>query len=210
MMEKNIERRTYGFEYEKEERKMVGHAAVFNEPADIGGWFMEQIEPGAFKESIKKDDVRALFNHDPNYVIGRNKAGTLKMKEDERGLAVEINPPDTQFARDLAVLMERGDITQMSFAFSVLEEEWSYGKKKDDPDVRTIKKVRLFDVSPVTYPAYEGTDIAIRSRDAWRKGQEEPEKQGEQETPPVDETWRNDKLRKRLILKTKTGDSAVH
>jgi len=174
------ERRSFSFEIksdETEERKMSGHAAVFNEVTEIGGWFREQIEPGAFKASAKKDDVRALFNHDENYVLGRSTSGTLKMKEDDKGLKVDIFPPDTQFARDLAVSIERGDISQMSFAFQVLEEEWIRGEEKE-LDLRKIKKVRLYDVSPVTFPAYEGTDIAIRSHEAWKKRnekQEEPE-----------------------------------
>jgi len=176
-MKKNKEVRSFVFEFdgEKEERKMVGHAAVFNEVTEIGGWFREQVEPGAFRSSIRKDDVRALFNHDENYVLGRNRAGTLALSEDSKGLKVTINPPDTQFARDLAVSIERGDINQMSFAFQVLEEEWIRGEKKE-LDLRKIKKVRLFDVSPVTFPAYDGTDIAIRSMDSWRKTIELEEK----------------------------------
>lgn len=177
METKNKEIRSFSFEIEKEERKMVGHAAVFGEVAEIGGWFREQVEPGAFRASIRKDDVRALFNHDENYVLGRNMAGTLQLSEDSKGLKVSITPPDTQFARDLAVSIERGDINQMSFAFQVLEEEWVRGEKKE-LDLRKIKKVRLFDVSPVTFPAYEGTDIAIRSRDNWLKAME-PEKEPE-------------------------------
>ena len=174
---KNKEKRSFMFEIEndeKESRKMVGHAAVFGEVAEIGGWFREQIEPGAFKASAKKDDVRALFNHDENYVLGRNTAGTLKMSEDSRGLKVTIDPPDTQFARDLGVSIERGDISQMSFAFQVLEEEWIRGEKKE-LDLRKIKKVRLFDVSPVTFPAYDGTDIGLRSHQEWRKQIDDPE-----------------------------------
>lgn len=169
------ETRTFNFEIkdDQEERKMIGHAAVFGEVADIGGWFREQIEPGAFKSSIRKDDVRALFNHDENYVLGRNTAGTLKLSEDDTGLKVAIDPPDTQFARDLSVSIERGDISQMSFAFQVQEEEWIRGEKKQT-DLRKIKKVRLFDVSPVTFPAYEGTDIAIRSHKAWKESIEQP------------------------------------
>lgn len=153
-----------------ESRKLVGHAAVFGEPTDIGGWFREQIAPGAFADSITTDDIRALFNHNPDFVLGRNTAGTLRLAEDADGLAVEIDPPDTQMARDLAVSIARGDISQMSFAFEVLAEEWVMGEGKE-LDLRTIKKVRLYDVSPVTFPAYEGTDIALRSRDAWAKAQ---------------------------------------
>ena len=195
MTTKNREIRSFNFSFEgeKEERKMVGHAAVFNQAADIGGLFSELIEPGAFKASIKKDDVRALFNHDPNFVLGRNKAGTLTMSEDDTGLKVSIEPPDTQFARDLAISIERGDINQMSFAFSVQEEEWIRGEKKD-PDIRKIKKVRLYDVSPVTYPAYEGTDIAIRSHDAWKEEIEKLEQTEELEE--IDLT--SNRLRKKI------------
>lgn len=166
---------------EAEERKMIGHAAVFNQEADIGGWFRELVEPGAFKASIKHDDVRALFNHDENYILGRNKSGTLKLSEDETGLKVSIDPPDTQYARDLAVSIERGDISQMSFAFQVQEEEWVRGEGKD-LDIRKIKKVRLFDVSPVTFPAYDGTDIAMRSHEAWKKEQQKPEPESDRAT----------------------------
>jgi HK97 family phage prohead protease len=167
------EKRAFRFEMRKadgEPRAMVGHAAIFGEPADIGGYFREQIEPGAFAASIKDDDVRALFNHNPDYVLGRNTAGTLTLAEDSQGLKTTILPPDTQFARDLAVSIERGDINQMSFAFEVLAEEWIKGEDRA-LDLRKIKKVRLYDVSPVTFPAYEGTDIAVRSHDAWAKAQ---------------------------------------
>lgn len=156
-----------------EDRKMVGHAAIFNTITDIGGWFREQILPGAFKDSIQEDDIRALFNHDANYVLGRNTAKTLELSEDSDGLKTVIDPPDTQFARDLAVSIQRGDISQMSFAFQVLEEEWKFGEGKET-DLRTIKKVRLFDVSPVTFPAYDGTDIALRSHQAWTESQRPP------------------------------------
>jgi HK97 family phage prohead protease len=169
----NKEIRTFPFEMEirknkdDEQCRMVGHAAIFNSPIDLGWGIREQIAPGAFTDSIGRDDVRALFNHDPNFVLGRNRAGTLSLKEDDRGLAVIIDPPDTQFARDLIISMERGDITQMSFAFITEKESWTYGKD-DEEDLRTIEKVQLWDVSPVTYPAYADTDIAIKSRDLWK------------------------------------------
>lgn len=143
-------------------RKIRGHAAVFNEIAGDPRLFLEQIAPGAFSDSIDNDDVRALWNHNPDYVLGRNKAGTLRMEEDDRGLAIEIDPPDTQWARDLMHSINRGDISQMSFGFRVLEQDW--GKNDDGDDVRTLKKVELWDVSPVTYPFYEGTDVALRSK----------------------------------------------
>lgn len=151
--------------------RIVGHAAVFNQVTDIGGWFREMVLPGAFAESIVNDDVRALFNHDPNFILGRNKANTLRLSEDERGLAIEIDPPDTQTSRDLQVSISRGDITQMSFAFEALAIEWQF--PEDDSELRILKKVKLYDVSPVTFPAYEGTDVSLRdalkSRDEARK-----------------------------------------
>lgn len=198
-METKKEVRTFNFTCE--ERKMQGHAAVFNQETEIGGWMREKIEPGAFKSSIKQDDVRALFNHDPNYVLGRSGAGTLKMSEDDTGLKVVIEPPDTQFARDLAVSIERGDINQMSFAFQVQEEEWQLGDKKK-PDLRILKKVRLFDVSPVTFPAYDGTDIAMRSHEEWKKKEEEEEKkQEEQPQPEKNNRLKHNNLRKKMLLK---------
>jgi hypothetical protein len=171
MANKNKESRSFPCEIRMSEdnRKMVGHAAVFNQETDIGGWFREMILPGAFTESIGQDDVRALFNHNPDYIMGRNKSGTLTLTEDEKGLRVEIDPPDTQFARDLAVSIERGDISQMSFGFEIESSddiEWQRGQK-GMLDLRKIKRAKLWDVSPVTFPAYEGTDIAMRSHEAF-------------------------------------------
>lgn len=163
------EKRSFNFNMEvraDKDAKLKGHAAVFNEYANINTWsgsFKERIMRGAFIDSIQVDDVRALFNHDPNYVLGRNKSGTLMLSEDEIGLAIEIDPPQTQFAKDLVHLIERGDISQMSFAFIVLKDSWERGEEKE-PDKRDIIKVQLFDISPVTFPAYSGTDIALASR----------------------------------------------
>ena len=149
--------------------RFAGHAAVFDTPEDIGGMFIEQINKGAFTRAIKEDDVRALFNHDSNHVLGRNVAGTLRMSEDEKGLAVEIDAPDTQTARDLKVSVERGDINQMSFGFIPTKEEWNWDS---DPVKRTILEVRLYDVSIVTYAAYPQTDVSARTLDTARKEKE--------------------------------------
>jgi len=146
--------------------ELVGHAAVFNQIGD-GGWFKEKIDPGAFKASIQDDDIRALFNHNPNFVLGRNIAETLTLKEDKQGLAIRIIPPNTQYAKDLIVSIDRGDVTQMSFGFITEEEKWE--EKKGEIPIRTLVKVKLFDVSPVTYPFYDGTDIALRSHEQWLK-----------------------------------------
>jgi HK97 family phage prohead protease len=141
-------------------RTIVGHVAVFNREANIGGWFSESVAPGAFARAIAEDDVRSLFNHDPSLLLGRNRAGTLKLSEDEQGLLSTTVPPDTSYARDLLVSIERGDVSQMSFAFRVLREEWD---ETADMLKRKILEVELFDVSPVTFPAYTATDVGLRA-----------------------------------------------
>ena len=171
----DVERRTliHGLEVradgdDDETRKIVGHAAVFDKLSENLGGFREKIAPGTFAEAIKNDDVRALFNHDPSIVLGRNKAGTLRMSEDKVGLRVEIDPPDTAFARDLLESIDRGDISQMSFGFRALDEDF---ERLDGEIIRTLKRVSLFDVSPVTFPAFPDTDVSVakRSLEAWRK-----------------------------------------
>lgn len=143
-------------------RTISGHAAVFDKDSEVLWNFVERVAPGAFTTTIKEDDVRALFNHDPNLILGRNTAGTLRLSEDETGLAVEIDPPDTQVARDLLVSLERGDVSQMSFGFVTRKDEWTYSDN-GGPDKRTLLDVQLFDVSPVTFPAYPDTDVSVRS-----------------------------------------------
>ena len=170
-----IERRTFdcgGLSVERradESPQIVGHAAVFNAlSVDLGGW-REQIEPGAFTQAIREDDVRALLNHSPDVVLGRNRAGTLSLEEDRTGLRVAIDPPDTQAARDLVVSIERGDITQMSFGFRVRPSGANWAET-DDGIIRTLTSVSLFDVSPVTFPAYPDTDVVVAKRSLvdWR------------------------------------------
>jgi HK97 family phage prohead protease len=150
-----------------------GYAAVFDAETDIAGMWRERIARGAFADAITKAsaDVHALFNHDPNLVLGRMKAGTLRIVEDDKGLTVEIDPPDTQDARDLIAKIERGDIDQMSFAFTMRggRQTWDDSRK---PPVRTIEKVGdLYDVSVVTRGAYPTTEVGVRSLEDWRDTQ---------------------------------------
>lgn len=141
-----------------------GYAALFNQLSEDLGGFREQLATGAFSEAIGNSDVRALINHDSNLVLGRNKSGTLAMREDASGLYVEITPPDTQAARDLVEVMKRGDVNQMSFAFTVAREDQTWTRDGTGPWLRTIKRVsRLYDVSVVTYPAYPQTLAAVRA-----------------------------------------------
>ncbi len=174
-MKNKLERRVFTFDVEdradNEAGKFVGHAAVFNEIGE-GMFFREQISPGAFKSSIRKDDIRALHNHNTDLVLGRNKAKptpTLSLKEDDVGLKVTITPPDTQWARDLRESIRRGDINQMSFGFETLKDSWD-----EDDELRTLEKVKLWEVSTVTFPFYEGTDVQARTReDIWSQRKSE-------------------------------------
>ncbi|MBB4235053.1 HK97 family phage prohead protease [Rhizobium esperanzae] len=147
-----------------DKRTLVGYAAVFERLADIGGYFQEKIAPGAFSDAIK-GDIRALVDHDMGRVIGRSKSGTLRLQEDGKGLRVEIDVPDTTDGNDLWVLVERGDISGMSFGFRVTKETWD---ETGQVPVRTIEKLNLIEVSAVAWPAYDDTTIGLRSLEAAR------------------------------------------
>jgi HK97 family phage prohead protease len=139
---------------------IAGYAAMFNKMSEDLGGFKENIEPGAFKKALLRSDARALFNHDPNLILGRQSAGTLKLEEDKKGLYMEILPPDTGFARDLMVSIERGDIKEQSFGFTVRSDKWDF-----KASIRTLTEIeQLFDVSPVTFPAYKDTDVQVALR----------------------------------------------
>jgi HK97 family phage prohead protease len=150
-----------------DKRYIVGYALRFNSESDNLGGFVERIDPKAL-EGADMSDVRALFNHDPNMVLGRSKAGTLKLEVDELGLKYTIEPPDTSFARDLMNSMQRGDIDQSSFGFFIDYandgDSWQYDENRD-LYVRTITKFKeILDVSPVTYPAYRATESVVAQR----------------------------------------------
>lgn len=144
-------------------KKLEGYAAVFNQRSEDLGGFREVIAPGAFTKAVAEDDVRALWNHDSNHVLGRTKSGTLKLSEDDHGLKMEVEPPDTQVARDLIVSVERGDVDQQSFGFSVRAGGEQWHEDEEGVVIRTITDAKLYDVSPVTYPAYPQTEVQARS-----------------------------------------------
>lgn len=139
---------------------IVGYAAVFGEwSQDLGG-FVETILPGFFAPTLDQD-VRALWQHDPLYVLGRTTNETLALEEDDRGLRVRIVPPESGWARDAVVSLRRGDVSQMSFAFAVERELWE--PVQNGLSQRTLVTARaLYDVSPVTFPAYPQTSVAVR------------------------------------------------
>jgi HK97 family phage prohead protease len=145
-----------------------GYAAVFNEETDIGGFFRERIESGAFSEAIGRDDVVFLINHD-GLPLARTRSGTLTLSEDERGLKIStrLEDGDPDVAR-IVGKMRRGDLDKMSFAFWPDVQEWD---DSGEVPLRTIKKASLHDVSIVTTPAYDGTEIGLRSLEAMRKEQ---------------------------------------
>lgn len=142
---------------------MTGYAAKFNTRSQDLGGFVETIAPGSFTRSLENGaDVKALFNHDPNIVLGRSTAGTLRLFQDDTGLRYEVDLPNTSAGRDLAVSLQRGDISQSSFAFRTISDDWSFDT--DGRELRTLHDLELRDVSPVTYPAYLDTDSGIAQR----------------------------------------------
>ncbi len=168
--------------------KIAGHAAKFDTLSEDLGGFRERIAPGAFAKTIQSGDIRALWNHDANIVLGRNKAGTLRLSEDSAGLAFEVDAPDTQLVRDMVMSpIARGDVNQCSFGFYTISDKWA---KVDGEWIRTLLECELLDVSPVTYPAYSATDVAVRSM----------KEAMQQAAPPADEQWRTDLLRRQLDL----------
>jgi HK97 family phage prohead protease len=173
---------------DKEKPQIAGHAAKFDTLSEDLGGFRERIAPGAFAKAIQSSDIRALWNHDANIVLGRNKAGTLRLSEDSAGLAYECDVPDTQLVRDMVLApIARGDVNQCSFGFMTRNDKW---QKVDGEWIRTLLEVDLFDVSPVTYPAYQATDVAVRGLEA--------AKQSETVIPPDD--WRVGLMRRHLEL----------
>ncbi len=157
------------------EGEIQGYAAVFNQVAEIWPGFREVIRPGAFARAIEEGaDVRALWNHDPNYVLGRRGSGTLAIQEDEHGLRYVVKPPKAQWAEGVQETIGRGDVNQSSFAFVVRLERWTQDAENGF-SLRELLDVDLIDVSPVTYPAYEGTSVGLRSavgaREAWERHQ---------------------------------------
>jgi HK97 family phage prohead protease len=144
-----------------EKPQISGYAAVFDQATKIGDFFTEIIKPGAFTRALQENqDVRALINHDSNLVLGRTKSKTLRLTVDAKGLRYEIDPPNTTIANDLRESIIRGDIDQSSFAFVATKQLW---REEGDQLIREIIDVDLYDVSAVTYPAYDATSVSARS-----------------------------------------------
>lgn len=147
------------------EMYISGYFAVFNSEYEIWPGAVESVAETAFDGALS-DDIRCLINHETRLVLGRNKAGTLTLKTDARGLwgEVKINPND-QDAVNLYERVKRGDVDQCSFGFDILDEEF---EDRGDTVKWTIKKVKLYEVSVVTFPAYEETSVSARK---WQLGE---------------------------------------
>jgi uncharacterized protein len=198
---------------------IVGYAAVFNQTATIIDGkhkvLRETVRPGAFARALADGaDVRALVNHSPGTILGRSKSGTLRMEEDAHGLKVTIEPPDTQAARDVMRLIERGDVTGMSFAARMRPNGSRSASDKDEMG-RSVEHVELLDldlkdVSVVTFPAYEGTSVALRAAGfdpaevaAW----DVPEQRAEPEPDPPAPAPLREAFRRHLAATTNPATS---
>jgi len=155
--------------------KLTGYAGVYWDGTPgtqfdlVPGRLIEHIMPGAFDRAVREDDVLGLFNHVPSMVLGRNTAGTMRLSTDARGLLYEIDLPATTLANDLRQSVSRGDIRGSSFAFLVTDETF---RTENKIDIREIRGVQLFDVGPVTFPAYEATSAGVRSaevQESWER-----------------------------------------
>jgi len=190
-----VERRTVGTSVRirkraKDDQPVIsGLAAVFYDGSEATEYKLwegtyERILPGAFDRAVKEDDVRGLFNHDANLVLGRTTANTLKLRTNKKGLGYQIEPADTTVQKDVREHIGRGDVSGSSFAFVVTDEVWRKETIDDEERyIREITGVRLYDVGPVTFPAYEATSAELNSAnhhdgarasfDAWQAEQRE-------------------------------------
>lgn len=168
-----IEKRAVPFDAragEDGKRRLRGRAAVFNSETVIGGEFREVVRPGAFAKTITERDVKMLWNHDSNFPMGSLRAGTLLLDEDYEALNVDNDPPTQGMYAGFLEAIERGDVTQMSFQFEVIKE--NIIRAEGQMILREILEVKLWEVSPVTFPAYTDTEIGMRAaevRAGWEK-----------------------------------------
>jgi len=149
-------------------RKVGGYAAMFDKLSEDLGTFVplrEKIQRGAFADSVANGDIRAFWNHNHDIVLGRNKNQSLRLHEDSKGLSFDLTLADTQAGRDAFTLIQRGDVSAMSFGFRVRKDSWDRPKDANSPVIRTLLDVELLEVSPVAFPAYPQTEVQARSID---------------------------------------------
>jgi len=149
--------------------QISGYASIFNKASQVlGGGFVEKIQKGAFGKTLQergtqtsRDDIKALFNHSTDLVLGSKRAGTLRLSEDSKGLHYEVDLDlDITHHRSAFKMIERGDVTNSSFGFDVIEERWSVPENSDDPVLREVLETRLYEVSPTPFPAYQDSTVS--------------------------------------------------
>ena len=152
--------------------KLSGYAVVWNAlSTDLGG-FKERVKKGTFTRTLQEtDDIKILFNHNTDHVLGSTKAKTLFVEERAKGLYFENELPDTQFARDLAVSVDRGDIDGVSFGFKITKDDWDRSEENNDV-IRTVKEASLVEISPCTFPAYKSSSVSMRSFEKFKEQSE--------------------------------------
>lgn len=153
----------------------AGYAALFGVETNVGGYWIETIQAGAFATSLQERDCLAVHSHDTGRVVGRKGAGTLDLREDSKGLAFENRLPDTTDGRDLAVQIGRGDIAGMSFAFRAVKQEWD---DTVDPPRRTIIDAELYEITYTAFPQYPDTEVGLRSLEGARQERREHNQAG--------------------------------
>jgi hypothetical protein len=176
-------------------KRISGYAATFNTWATLPG-FMERLLPGCFDRALRECDPVCLFNHNADMVLGRYKAGTLRLRTDKKGLWFECDLPKTQAANDLHESIKRGDVNACSFAFTIPQggDKWS---KTADQTVRDVNDVKLYDVSPVTYPAYQGTSVDARGMEIPAEVRSMVERLSRR---PKSTMWLSPELRRRFAI----------
>lgn len=185
-------------ETEDGKRSINGYAVKWEQLSEKLGYFFqfrEKFAKGSFVDSLRNDKQKALWNHNSDFVLGSTKSGTLSLSEDETGLRFNIDLPENTWGKDAYESIKRGDVDGVSFGFKKEVEEWD----ETDPDnvIRTIKKAKLFEVSPTPFPAYPQTEVQARSV-------EEPYKQYlESKKEPFESDWKADNLRVKMNHYTK-------
>ena len=184
----------------KDGNYIYGYAALFNSMSEELYGFREIIDPGAFDQA-DISDVRALFNHDNNLLLARTKSGTLDLEIDGNGLRYEFEAPNTSYGKDLVELMKRGDVTQSSFGFTIASDGEYWEVRDGEMPIRHITRVqKLYDVSPVTYPAYPDTSVAVRSLEAFMSQKAHVEEQEEVDADSLLELYAKElELKAKLI-----------
>ena len=201
MSKRNIEfQRFFPLEIRAEDKDdtgpiIEGHAALFNVEAEIGGWFREVIRPGAFTKTIDESDPVMFWNHNTDMILGRKSSGTLQLWADETGLKIRNTPGNTSWGRDSYEAIKRGDVVGMSFGFDVVKEIVTEPKDKNELPLREVLEIRLWEVSPCVFPAYEATDVEARAiLDKAQKRTQEPGTNANHSAEPGEdaegEAWR--------------------